>query len=212
MALPTIPTSFVPHTPIANRPGAARFDVVGAFGFFSYAAMVVALIMALGVFVYGRILASSLTAKDTELAKQEAAIDQSTIQSFVRLRDRLNSGQTLLDNHIALSGFFRAIESLLPSTVRLTNVHIMIDPTGAAKVSGSGVSKSFNALSAASGAFATDGRIKDVIFSKMTVNRDNSVSFGFSAMLDQKLIAFQPGASVPELQSSAATTTATTTP
>jgi len=193
--LPTIPTSFVPHEASAAR-RQMRTDFVGAFGVFAYAVFAVVFILALGVFFYGRILAASMVAKDAALAKAEAAIDPATVESFVKLRNRLNSSQTLLTNHVALSGFFKAIEALLPSTVRFTALHVAVDATGVTKVEGTGIAKSFNALSAASGAFAGDGRIKDVIFSKISVKRDTSVSFGFSATLDPRLISFSPSTAI----------------
>lgn len=194
--LPTIPTSFVPRagTGTAARPQGS-IELGGALGTLAYLILAIAFALALSLFLYGRILAGTLASKDAELAKAEAAIDPATVQSFVQLRNRLDSSQTLLAGHTAPSRFFSAFGSILPVTVRFTSLHLTIDATGAAKVEGSGISKSFNALSAASAAFAEDGRIKDVIFSKMTINsKDNSVSFGFSATLDPKLVLFVPGA------------------
>lgn len=191
--LPTIPTSFVPHA-ASTEHREARSAIGSVFSFIAYAVFGIVFVLALGVFFYGRILSSNKDAKDAALAKAEAAIDPVTVEGFVQLRDRLNSSQTLLANHVAFSGFLSTIETLLPSTVRLTSLHVSLDSAGAAKVEGSGVAKSFNALSAASSAFAADGRIKDVIFSKINVNRDSSVAFGLSATLDPKLIVYTPGA------------------
>jgi len=169
-------------------------DLGGVFGMLAYLLLAISFALSLGVFLYGRILSGTLAGKDAELAKAQAAIDPATVQSFVQLRDRLNSGQTLLAAHTAPSRFFSALESVIPTTVRFSSIHLSVDATGAAKVDGVGISKSFNALSAASTAFAQDGRIKNVIFSKMSINtKDNSVSFGFSASLDPKLILYVPG-------------------
>jgi hypothetical protein len=188
--LPTIPTSFVPRTGLAARPHVSA-DFGSALALLSYILLALSFFLALGVFFYGRILAGTLVNKDAELAKAEAAIDPATVHSFVQLRDRLSAGQALLHAHMAPSAFFTAIESILPSTVRFSSLHLVVDGTGAARVDGVGVSKSFNALSAASEAFANDGRLKDVIFSKMTINaRDNSVSFSFSATLSPELITY----------------------
>jgi hypothetical protein len=204
--LPTIPTSFVPRMPVSDRPH-VNADFGTLLALFSYIILGAVVFMALGVFFYGRILAGTIVSKDAALAKAEAAIDPATVESFVKLRDRLTIGQTLLSNHLAPSEFFKAIEAVLPATVRFTELHLTVDTTGAAKVDGSGVAKSFNALSAASTAFATDPRIKDVIFSKMIINRaDGSVSFGFSATLDPKLIAFSPDVNAGGLQPTATTT------
>ncbi len=189
--LPTIPTSFVPHATSAEH-RVARSEFGNAFTTISYVTLGIVFAIAIGVFGYGRILAAQKDSKDAALAKAAAAIDPATVEGFVQLRDRLVSGQSLLSKHVALSGFFVVLGTILPSTVRFTSLHILVDSFGAAKVEGAGVAKSFNALSAASSAFALDGRIKDVIFSKINVNRDSSVSFGFSASLDPKIILYTP--------------------
>ncbi len=151
------------------------------------------LVLAIGIFFYGRILSSEQSAKDAELAKSEASINPATAESFARLRDRLSSGETLLTNHVAFSGFFVALGTIIPTTVRFTSLHLSLDNEGTAKLQGSGVAKSFNALAAASMAFTQDGRIKSAIFSNIVVSpRDNSVSFVIIATLDPKLVTFSP--------------------
>jgi len=192
MLPPTIPTSFVPHLASAapNRPGSGS---VGIFSFLSYFILAIVFVLAIGVFFYGRILSSSQMTKDAQLAQAEAEINPSTVESFVRLRDRLSTGKSMLANHTAFSGFFSALGMLMPSTVRFTSMHLSIDEKGVVRFDGSGVAKSFNALATASTAFARNGRIKDAIFSDIVVsNTDNSVSFALSAALDQKLVTFSP--------------------
>ena len=191
MALPpTIPTSFIPHS--AAPPQRFRSDFTGAFGFFSYVVLAIVFALALGVFFYGRLLAASQSAKDTALTDAVQKIDPTTVAGFVRLRDRLPSSDSLLSSHVAFSGFFSSLEKILPAAVRFTTLHLSVSSAGAPKVEGAGVAKNFNALAAASAAFAADGRIKDAIFSNISVNKDSSVSFSFSAALDPKIIVFSP--------------------
>lgn len=192
MALPpTIPTSFVPHS--SGAP-AQRFrnDVVGAFGFFAYTVLGMVFIVALGVFFYDRFLVANKSAKDKELVTAESKIDTATVESFVRLRNRLNTSRVLLDKHIALSRFFSALETSLPASVRFSSLHISLDTSGTPKIEGTGIAKSFNALAAASTALTVDGHIKDAIFSKISVTKDSTVSFGLVATLDPKLMVFSP--------------------
>lgn len=191
--LPTIPTSFVPHPASAAAPRKFRGDFGSAFSFFAYGVLVLALLLALGVFLYGRILASNKAGKDAELANAQAAIDRTTVENFARLRNRLVSSGSLLDKHTAPSNFFSTIETILPAGVRFTSLHFSLGDAGA-KIEGSGGAKNFNALAVASNAFAADGRIKDAIFSNLNINRDSSVSFALSATLDPKLITFTPTA------------------
>jgi hypothetical protein len=207
MALtPNIPTSFVPRAgAIGERHISADFGT--ALSFIAYILFVLVVFLAIGIFFYGRILTGTIQSKNAELAKAEAAIDPATVEGFVKLRDRLTESKSLLAAHFAPSGFFAALEAVIPASVRFTGLHLAIDANNVATVEGAGVAKNFNALSAASTAFATDGRIKDVIFSKMTINRlDNSVSFNFSATLDPSLTAFNPAAA-PLIPAGTASTT-----
>ena len=194
MLPPTIPTSFVPRPSDATS---RRFtsDLSSAFGFFAYGILGGVFVLAIGVFFYGRILVNTQSAKNAELKEAEAKIELATVENFVRLRNRLEFGATLFANHSAFSSFFTLLETLIPSTVRFVSLHLALHDTTGVKLDGSGVAKSFNALAVASAAFATDGRIKDAVFSNIVVNsRDNSVSFALTATLDPKSIAFSPSA------------------
>jgi Tfp pilus assembly protein PilN len=190
MALPpTIPTSFVPRPDAPHR---FRTDLTGAFGFFAYAILGIVFLLAIGIFIYGRILTNEQKAKDTQLAAAQNAIDTKTAESFLRLRDRLLSANTLLNDHVAFSAFFSTMEKIIPSTVRFTSLHLLLDVNGATRLEAAGLAKSFNALASASTAFATDGRIKDAIFSGIKVNHDNSVNFMLAATLDPELTTYTP--------------------
>jgi len=209
MALPSnIPTSFVP--PGTTVPRRFRTDLSGAFNFFALALFGIAFVLALGVFFYARILAADRAAKDATLAQAEQTIDLATVEGFVQLRNRLNSGEALLATHPAFSSFFTLLDTLTPATIRFSSLRLSTDDTGVAKLDGTGVARSFNALAAASNALAKNGNIKDAIFSNISVSPANgSVSFVLAASLDPKLITFMPPEypTVPAASSTSTTST-----
>jgi len=211
MALPpTIPTSFAPRAASSVRHFSTNFT--SAFGFFAYGVLTLAFVLALGVFFYGRILTSTAAAKDAALATAQAALDPTTVENFVRLRDRLSSSRNLLEDHIALSNFFSSFGDLLPVNVRFASLHLSQNDAGVVKVDGSGAAKNFNALAATSNAIAMDGRIKDAIFSNISINTNGSVSFAFSATIDPKFVTFAPTAAVPLAAAADTLTASSTTP
>lgn len=190
MIPPTIPTSFVPHSSGATS-HRLRSDLSNVFGLFAYFVLGGVVVLAISIFFYGRILTDVNNTKLAELAKARETIDLKTVEDFGRLRDRLEFGATLLNGHTAFSGFFSLLDTLIPSTVRFSSLRLFMNDEKGVKVEGTGVAKSFNALAAASASFATDGRVKDAVFSNIVVNsRDNSVSFALTATLDKKTIAF----------------------
>lgn len=195
MALPpTIPTSFLPH-PSERGVRRSRADFTSALSILAYLLLVLALISAGGVFAYGRILDAQKASKEEKLAQAESAIDSATVESFLRLRDRLVWGQKLLNAHIAPSGFFNLLERVVPTSVRFSQVHLVMDEKGGIKLQATGSARNFNALAAASNALSKDGRVKDAIFSNIAVApKDGSVGFALSATLDPELVTFVPNA------------------
>lgn len=200
-----MPTSFVPRPSAVRR----RADFTGAFGFLMYGIFLIVFLLAVGVFFYGQLLASEKKSKDDKLAQESAGIDDATVKDFVQLDGRLKQGGTLLAKHVALSNFFDALQSVIPTNVRFSSLHLSFDSNGTPLVDGAGVAKNFNALAAASAAFSADGRIKEAIFSKISVNKDASVSFNFSAALSQELVTFAPKTSAQTAPTSGSATTTT---
>lgn len=191
MALPpTIPTSFVPHSSISSEQR-ARPEYAGIFGVVAYIILAVVIALAAGVFLYSRALVSEQEKTSALLTEAEAKIDSKTVEGFVEMRDRLNFSSQLLDQHTAVSNFFTLLEQMLPVPARFSSVSLSIDSTGAVKINGSGVAKNFNALAAVSAAFAANERINDAIFSKISVNKDKTVSFDVAATLDPSVITYR---------------------
>ncbi len=202
MALPpTIPTSFVPPSPAAARQR-YRFDFGNVFAVFAYGLLLVMLGMAVAVFLYAGILDGQKASKDVELTKALGELNKERAESFVILESQLSAGQQLLNEHVAFTGFFEVVETLLPSTVRFSTLRLSIIDENSATIEAAGIAKTFNALAAASASLAGDGRIRDAIFSRISVNKDNTVSFSLTAKLKPELIMFSasaaPEASLPE--------------
>lgn len=216
MALsPTIPTSFVPKQPVRttpSRPKASGGDLFLVVSFFLLGAAVVG---SVGVFLYQQYLSGVIERKEADLVAAEERINFSTVEEFIRMRDRLTAGQQLLDQHVALSQFLTVLEGATLANVRFSSMTFTLAEDGTPAVQMSGIARSFNALAAQSNALGADTRIKSAIFSAITVNANNSVSFELTANLSPVLITMMdpgeaPAPAAPVLP--VATSTSTTTP
>jgi len=200
---PNVPTSFVPR-PASSRI-ASSVDFGGAFAFVCYAVLLVVVISGIGVFVYGSILASTRAAKDQALTTEEQGIDPATVDSFVRLRDRLLSSKQLLASHVALSGFFEALERVTVSNVRLGSLDVHFDDNQVPQIMVSGIAKNFNALASESVALSGNDKIKDAIFSGIKIDTSTGqVNFSLSGSIASSLIVFAPE-SLPSTTSASST-------
>lgn len=212
MALPpNIPTSFVPHPSERQN---FRTDFSGTIPFLAYVIFAVSVVLAVGAFLYARVLSAEQAGKDAALSTAEQSTDKGAVENFVRLRNRLVDAKTLINGHVAFSNVLNALDTQLPATVRMNSIIISTDSTtGGVTLKGSGVAKTFNALAAASASFAGSGTIKNAIFAGLQVNTDNSVSFSLTATVDPSLVAYSVSAapsSAPFVPTTVATTTSET--
>jgi hypothetical protein len=165
-------------------------EPVALLNVLAYVLFAVVCALAVGIFLYGRILTSNRLAKENDLSAVQAKVDPSTIEAFVRLNNRLQSSKSLLARHPAFSKIFTSFEKVLPMKTRFTSLHFAMQEDGSARVDGTGIAQSFNVLAATSQMFASDTHIKDAVFSNIRVGKDGSVLFSLSAKIDQKSIVF----------------------
>jgi hypothetical protein len=184
---PNIPTSFVPRQTVdTNRRKIRSGTDILLIGSLILLALTIA--AAGAIYGYQLYLQKVSVSKAQDLQKAQAAIDQSTVEGFVRLSSRLANAKTILDQHIFPSQFFDLLENLTLQSVHFNTLTFTLNKDKSASIDMNGVAKNFNALAAQSAAFANEKRIKHAIFSGFSVNKDNSVSFELSAELDPKLV------------------------
>jgi len=213
MALsPTIPTSFVPKQPVrptAPRPRASGANLFLVISFFLLGAAVVG---SVAVFAYQQYLKSVITQKEAQLQAAEEDINFATVEEYIRIRDRFTSAQELLDKHVALSQFLTVLEASTLANVRFSTFTFMLSDDGVPTIEMNGVARNFNALAAQSNAFGADTRIKSAIFSDITVNANNSVSFHVSANLSPALMVMMDPSERPAPPETPIVPVGTTTP
>lgn len=206
----TIPTSFVPKQPV--RTG-AQFSRSGSSVFLLIALVIlgIAILGAGGVFGYERYLISVRNTKSEEVKKAQEAIDSTTVEDFIRTRNRFGAAVGLLGSHVAVSNFFDLLESITLQTVRFSSLSFTLTDDRSAEIAMAGTARTFNALAAQSSVFAGEKRVKRAIFSDIKVNPDKTVSFSLDADLDSKLLLLS-AEDAPAAPEAPAAAPATTTP
>lgn len=148
----------------------------------------ISIAIALAVFGFEFYLKGAQETKTTQLMEAQRAVNIDTVEDFIRLRNRLGSVETLLDNHVELSEFFTVLETRTLQTVRFSGLAVAVAEDRSAEIEMSGTARTFNALAAQSTQFAAEKRIKRAIFSDISVNGNGTVDFSLTAILDPRLI------------------------
>jgi hypothetical protein len=185
---PSIPTSFVPKQPVSTDK--RRFASGGNNVLLILASVILALtvLAAGGTFLYQQYLKKAEAAKSAQILAEQKQVSADSVNKFIRLRDRLAAAKTVLNQHIVLSQFFNLLETITLQNVHFDGVSIEIADDRSAKITMTGQAKDFNALENQSTVFANQQYIKSAIFSGISVNKDNSVSFTVTANLDPAVV------------------------
>lgn len=187
MALPpNIPTSFVPKQPVSTQPRRKQENGVLYYGaLFLLGAAVVGAGLTFG---YQKYLESVQTARKAKLEQAEKSINVDTVESFIRLRNRIHASESLLNQHVYATQFFDVLEKITLQNVRYQSLILSIGEDRTAKIEMHGIARSFNALAAESAEFAKEKRIKRAIFSNISADKNGVVTFALRAELDPKLL------------------------
>ncbi len=185
---PTIPTSFVPKQPVQSTP---RFRSSGnnVFLLTAFILLGVSVAGSAGVFAYERYLVSIRDTKKAEVETVQKGIDSTAVEEFIRTRDRFTAAMALLNTHVVSSQFFDLLESMTLQNVRFNSLSLKLKDDHTAKITMNGVARTFNALAAQSSEFAKEDRVKRAIFSDITVDEQDQVTFTLSADLSSELLS-----------------------
>lgn len=198
MALPpTIPTSFVPKQPVATQARRKRAPL----GIFYYGALFLVGVAVVGAgltFGYSTYLNSLRDARKATLASAEDNISKAEVEDFIRLRNRIQASEALLNQHVVISRFFDVLEETTLKNVRFQSLTASVGNDRVTKIEMRGIARSFNALAAESSAFAAEKRIKRAIFSNISADKNGVVTFALKAELDSKLVTLSGDARVQE--------------
>lgn len=222
-------TSFIPKRPISPAPisyenrGVSIVTIVCVIIFFGSVALSV------GSYLYKGILTKQLETKKADLEKAKKSFDLETIQALKRLDLRMQSAETLLQNHIAFSAYFSILEDSTLKSVRYRSLSIQDTNTGGStgavteqrplSFKLSGVAKGYSGVALQSDLF-TKIRSKGIlepVFSGLQLDDKGSVGFTAEAMLDRKALQYSATLGVqssatqqPSTQQTGSTQTSTT--
>lgn len=178
---------------------------------------VISLVAAGGSLVYQWLLTKTVDSKRAELNDTYDSFQPSTIRELKRWDARLASVGGLLDNHVAPSSVFDALESATLTSVGLKGFTYSRDGENIS-ITFSGEARSFSSVALQSQAYAETGLFTRLIISNLGISK-GTVNFDVEADIEQAKVAYQPltsaAASQPVEQVPVAATTTptgTTTP
>lgn len=151
--------------------------------------LVFSILSAAGVFLYKIYLSRSLESKQDALAQADEAFDRDLIEELQNLDRRLDSGEDLLDSHVAASLLLERLEEVTSQAVRFTSFGYSLGEEGI-MITMEGEAESFGAIAYQSDIIGARREFRDVIFSGLATNESGNVGFSLTATIDPQAFLY----------------------
>ncbi len=184
-------TSFIPKKPIVeNR---TRGSGISLFLLLSIIIFIVSITLALGIWVWRESLLKQIEKSKKSLVAAKERYEETTINSLVRLNDRIEESNFLLSRHLAISPIFTLLEKNILRNVKLDSLKFVYGSNDKIKIELSGIASSYDVLSKQSDAFGRENLrefISEPVISDFSLTETGGVSFNFSATVNSKLVSY----------------------
>ena len=185
-------TSFIPKKPIvANSSVSNTGGGMGITMVVSIFIMVVMLAAAGGLYLYKNYLQNNKAVLSSNLKKIKDSFDNNTIVDLANYDKTSSAAKQILENHIVLSPLFQLINELTLSSIQYTKFEHKVT-NGVFSVSMSGIARDYKSIALQADVFSTPkGRmLENVIFSNLTKDKSNNVTFNVEFDVDPDLLSY----------------------
>ncbi len=184
-------TSFIPKKPITAASVSHR-HASNLFMIFSVLILIVMGVASGGLFFYKSYLVKEKSILSASLEKVRDSFEKDTIDELELYDKRVSSSKQVLDGHIVLSPLFTLLGELTIPGVQYTKFDHQTTEKGFF-VKMSGIARDYRSIALQADVFNTaKGRsFKNVVFSNLTRNKNNYVSFDVDFIVDPSLVSYQ---------------------
>lgn len=197
-------SSFIPkETTVGATPKVVKrkrtFHIIG---FIASVLLVLSLLTALGTFGYRKYLEGRLLTVQSELTQKKSEDMESRLKEIAIFDRQINIAKYLLDNHIAPTRIFTALESLTKETVVYSSFDYAYDPGNIAQLDVTGGTEELTSVAVQKIEFTAkdlfdEFTVKDITFGLAEAvdgapaqESDEAVAFSIEGSLDKDVIEY----------------------
>ena len=185
-------TSFIPKKPLAEDRIAPRRNV-SIFGFLATLVFIGAVVAAGGAYLYKTTLDKNIASMKMQFESATNAFELSLINELQRLDRRIGSANELLENHVAVSPIFTALQANTLKSIQFTKFSYSTPKEAGAPITVkmSGRARDYSQIALESDQLATNRDIHNAIFSNLQLDdRTGLVGFDLTFTVDSSLVNY----------------------
>jgi len=173
-----------------------RAAVTRSVGFFlviSIFVLFTLLLVSGGFYFYKTVLVKNIASMGNDLSLAKNRFEPERLGELQVLDKRLKAGAEVLNNHIAISPIFEALEAITMKTVRFTKFDYSLgdEKNAVAKVKLNGVAVGYRSVALQSDLFAENEYFIDPVFSNLALDNSGNVLFELEFSVDSTFIDYK---------------------
>lgn len=182
-------TSFIPKKPMAT--GTTGREPRNFLSLLAIFLLIVSILASGGVYLYKSYLTKQEISLSASLSATRGSFEKDTIDDLELFNKRTEAARKILANHTILSAMFARLGEVTIPSVQYITFNQQTGTSGFT-VNIKGIAKDYRSIALQSDAFNTvKGRsFKNVLFSDLTKDKDNNVTFSLKFEVDPALLSY----------------------
>ncbi|MBI1975447.1 MAG: hypothetical protein HYS59_00405 [Candidatus Vogelbacteria bacterium] len=198
MAQRTFQTTFIPRGNLSGvaPAGQGRRRTINVLLVIGVVSFLVSVAGYAGAIIYSGIARTSIEQLGTSLQRARDAFDPNLLFELDRVDRKVEAGKLVLADHVTLLPLFAVLDQSTLKAVRFNSFTYAQQGNADARIDLSGHASSFATVALQSDAFVETKRLRNVVFSDLTVTPTGSVNFRMSATVDPALLSYKRNVAV----------------
>lgn len=187
-------TSFIPKKPItSSNTSVSGKEPINFFSLIITLILIISILASGGLYFYKLYLNKQKDSLSSSLSLSRDSFEKDTIEELELFNRRTEAANKILSSHIVLSPLFSLLGEITIPQVQYTRFEEQIDDKGVIVVNISGIASDYRSIALQADIFnSAKGRyFKNILFSNLTKDKNNNVSFNLKFNVDPELLSYE---------------------
>lgn len=184
-------TSFIPKKPIIvnDKP---KKEPTSIFSVIAIIILVLSVLISGLLFGYKFYLNNQIVELSKQLLQAKDSFEGDTIEELNLFNERTKSAKDILNNHVAFSKVFEVLGKITIPEVQYTKFESQINDKGILVVNVNGLASDYRSIAVQADVFSSSkgSAFKNVLFSNLSKNKDNTISFNLEFNVERSVYLY----------------------
>lgn len=187
---PKFQTSFIPKKSLSQT-GSYSPPTIGILSMIATLVFLAAVGIAGGLFIYEKVIGEQIGGYQTDLERARAEFNPEKINELTRLNKRIENTKKLLNGHLAVSNFFKLLESNTLKTVRFNEFDFTSEGLNTVVIKMTGQANSFSSIALQADRLNANSMFKNTIVDNINLEKFGNVSFSVTTSVDPSVVSYR---------------------